>query len=133
MSVNKVILLGNVGKDPETRYLPDGGAVTNFSIATNLRWKDDDGSKQESTEWHRVVLFGRLAEVAAKYLKKGSAAYIEGSLKTRKWKDREGNDKYTTEIIGSVLELLGGKPADTTNQPKPDSGSVADIVDDIPF
>jgi single-strand DNA-binding protein len=80
-----------------------------------------------------VVLFGRLAEVAAKYLKKGSAAYIEGSLKTRKWKDREGNDKYTTEIIGSVLELLGGKPADTTNQPKPDSGSVADIVDDIPF
>lgn len=106
-SVNKVILIGNLGKDPETRYLPDGGAITNVTIATTDTWKDKGGEKQERTEWHRVVFFKRLAEIAGEYLKKGSQVYIEGSLQTRKWQDKEGQDRYTTEIVANEMRMLG--------------------------
>src|SRR5207245_9906740 len=107
-SVNKVILVGNLGRDPETRYNPEGGAITNISIATTDTWKDKaSGEKQERTEWHRVVFFSRLAEVAGEYLKKGSQVYVEGSLRTRKWQDKEGQDRYSTEIRGDVMQMLG--------------------------
>ncbi len=106
-SINKVIIIGNLGRDPETRYLPDGGAVTNISVATTEVWKDKSGEKQERTEWHRVAFFGRLAEIAGEYLKKGSPVYVEGSLRTRKWQDKEGKDRYTTEIIASEMKMLG--------------------------
>lgn len=106
-SINKVILIGNLGRDPETRYLPDGGAVTNISVATTDVWKDKSGEKQERTEWHRIAFFGRLAEIAGEYLKKGSPVYIEGSLRTRKWQDKEGKDRYTTEIIANEMKMLG--------------------------
>jgi single-strand DNA-binding protein len=108
-SVNKVILIGNLGRDPETRYLPDGGAVTNISIATTDAWKDKNGDKQERTEWHRVAFFGKLAEIAGEYLKKGSQVYVEGRLQTRKWQDKEGQDKYTTEIIADRMQMLGSR------------------------
>ena len=109
-SVNKVILVGNLGRDPETRYLPDGGAVTNISIATTDTWKDKaSGEKKEATEWHRIAFFGRLAEIAGEYLKKGSQVYVEGRLRTRKWQDKEGNDKYTTEIIADTMQMLGSR------------------------
>lgn len=111
--VNKVILIGTCGQDPETRYLPNGNAVTNLSLATNERWKDKDGQQQERTEWHRVALFGKVAEIAGEYLRKGSQVYIEGKLQTRKWQDQSGQDRYTTEIIvdlGGQMQLLGGKP-----------------------
>jgi len=98
-SVNKVILIGNLGRDPEVRYMPEGGAVTNISIATTDTWKDKSGEKQERTEWHRVAFFGRLAEIAGEYLKKGSQVYVEGALRTRKWQDKEGQERYTTEIV----------------------------------
>lgn len=108
--INKVILVGNLGNDPETRYLPSGGAVTNISLATTRAWKDKNtGQQQESTEWHRVVFFNRLAEIAGEYLKKGSTVYIEGSLRTNKWQDKDGNDRYTTEIIAAEMQMLGGK------------------------
>jgi single-strand DNA-binding protein len=107
-SINKVILIGNLGRDPETRYLPDGGAVTNVSVATTDVWKDKSGEKQERTEWHRVAFFGRLAEIAGEYLKKGSPVYIEGRLQTRKWQDKDGHEKYTTEIRADRITLLGG-------------------------
>src|SRR2546422_10659135 len=111
-SVNKVILVGNLGRDPETRYNPEGGAITNISVATTDTWKDKtSGEKQERTEWHRVVFFSRLAEIAGEYLKKGSQVYIEGSLRTRKWQDKEGNDRYSTEIVGNDLQMLGGRAA----------------------
>ena len=100
-SVNKVILIGNLGRDPETRYMPDGGAITNISIATTETWKDKSGEKQEKTEWHRVAFFGKLAEIAGEYLKKGSQVYVEGRLQTRKWQDKDGADKYTTEIVAN--------------------------------
>src|SRR5512143_29335 len=108
-SVNKVILLGNLGRDPETRYTTGGDAVTNLRIATSEQWKDKNGEKQERTEWHTVVLFGRQAEVAGEYLKKGRPVYIEGRLQTRKYTDKEGVEKYSTEIVGDRMQLLGGR------------------------
>jgi single-strand DNA-binding protein len=107
-SVNKVILLGNLGRDPETRYTTGGDAVTNLSIATSEQWKDKNGEKQERTEWHRVVLFGRQAEIAGEYLKKGRSVYIEGRLQTRKYTDKDGIEKYSTEIVGDRMQLIGG-------------------------
>jgi single-strand DNA-binding protein len=111
-SVNKVILIGNLGRDPETRYLPSGDAVTNISIATTEKWKDKaSGEMKEATEWHRVAFFGRLAEVAGEYLKKGSQVYVEGSLRTRKYQDKEtGKDRYSTEIRGDEMKMLGSRP-----------------------
>ena len=108
-SVNKVILIGNLGRDPETRYMPDGGAITNISIATTEQWKDKQGEKQEKTEWHRVAFFGKLAEIAGEYLKKGSQVYVEGRLQTRKWQDKDGADKYTTEIVANAMQMLGSR------------------------
>jgi len=108
-SVNKVILIGNLGRDPETRFLPDGGAITNISIATTDVWKDKSGDKQEKTEWHRVAFFGKLAEIAGEYLKKGSQVYVEGRLQTRKWQDKEGHEKFTTEIIADRMQMLGSR------------------------
>ena len=108
-SVNKVILIGNLGRDPETRYMPDGGAVTNVSIATTSNWKDKSGEKQEQTEWHRLSFFGKLAEIAGEYLKKGSQVYVEGRLKTRKWQDKDGNEKSTTEVIVEEMRMLGSR------------------------
>ncbi len=111
--VNKVILVGNLGGDPEVRYMPSGGAVTNVTIATSESWKDkQSGQQQERTEWHRVVFFNRLAEIAGEYLRKGSQIYIEGSLRTRKWQDNNGQDKYTTEIVASEMQMLGGRGGD---------------------
>lgn len=108
--INKVILIGNLGKDPETRYMPSGGAVTNLTLATSETWKDKQtGQPQERTEWHRVVFFNRLAEIAAEYLKKGSKVYIEGSLRTRKWQDQSGQDKYTTEIVANEMQMLDSR------------------------
>ncbi|MCH7898058.1 MAG: single-stranded DNA-binding protein [Proteobacteria bacterium] len=108
--VNKVILVGNLGSDPETRYMPSGDAVTNISVATTESWKDKQtGEQKEKTEWHRVVMFRRLGEIAAEYLRKGSQVYIEGKLRTNKWKDRDGNDRYTTEIIADEMQMLGGR------------------------
>src|SRR3982750_3890005 len=108
--VNKVILIGNLGADPETRAMPSGTTVANLRIATTENWKDkQSGEQQERTEWHRVVLFGRLGEIAAEYLKKGSQVYIEGSLRTRKWTDKQGNERYSTEIVGAEMQMLGGR------------------------
>lgn len=107
-SVNKVILLGNLGRDPETRYTTGGSAVTNLSIATSEQWKDKNGEKQERTEWHRVVLFDRLAEIAGEYLKKGRSVYIEGRLQTRKYTDKDGVEKYSTEVVADRMQLIGG-------------------------
>ena len=108
--VNKVILVGNLGKDPETRYMPSGSAVTNLTLATCESWKDKQtGEQQERTEWHNVAMFGRLAEIAAEYLRKGSQVYIEGKLRTRKWQDKEGKDRYTTEIVADEMQMLGSK------------------------
>jgi single-strand DNA-binding protein len=109
-SVNKVILVGNLGRDPETRFSPDGGAICNFSIATTESWKDKTtGEKKENTEWHRIVMYNRLAEIAGEYLKKGKAVYVEGRLKTRKWTDKDGLEKYTTEVIATEMQMLGGR------------------------
>ena len=109
-SVNKVILIGNLGRDPEVRYTPSGAAVCNLSLATTRNWKNrDSGERQEETEWHRVVLYDRQAEIAGEYLKKGRPVYIEGRLKTRKWQDKEGRDQYTTEIVAETMQLLGGR------------------------
>ena len=152
-SVNKVILVGNLGRDPETRYLPDGGAITNISIATTDVWKDKSGDKQERTEWHRVAFFGKLAEIAGEYLKKGSQVYVEGRLQTRKWQDKEGQDKYTTEIVADRMQMLGsrsgmgGGDSDRGGHEAPSGASGAsakpqakggaakfdDFEDDIPF
>lgn len=108
--VNKVILVGNCGQDPETRFMPSGGAVTNLSIATSESWKDKtSGEPQERTEWHRVVFFNRLAEIAGEYVKKGSKVYVEGSLRTRKWQGQDGQDRYTTEIVGSEMQMLDSR------------------------
>jgi len=109
-SVNKVILVGNLGKDPETRYAPSGDAITNITIATSDTWKDKaTGEKKEATEWHRVVFFGRLAEIAGEYLKKGRSVYVEGRLRTRKWQDKDGQDRYTTEIVADQMQMLGNR------------------------
>ncbi|MFT6949918.1 MAG: single-strand DNA-binding protein [Paraglaciecola sp.] len=107
--VNKVILVGNLGQDPEVRYMPNGNAVANLSIATSESWKDQQGQMQERTEWHRITMYRRLAEVAGEYLRKGSQIYVEGKLQTRKWQDQQGQDKYTTEIICDQMQMLGGK------------------------
>ncbi len=146
--INKVILIGNLGKDPETRHMPSGGAVTNITLATSESWKDkSSGEQQERTEWHRVVFFNRLAEIVAEYVKKGSKVYVEGSLRTRKWQGQDGQDRYTTEIVASEMQMLDGRGGGGTtgfNQPAsapannpapaqaaaaPDSG----FEDDIPF
>lgn len=107
--VNKVILVGNLGNDPEVRYMPNGNAVANLSLATSESWKDQQGQLQERTEWHRVTMYRRLAEVAGEYLKKGSQIYVEGKLQTRKWQDQQGQDRYTTEIIADQMQMLGGR------------------------
>ena len=108
--VNKVILVGNLGKDPETRYMPSGSAVTNLTLATSESWKDKQtGEQQDRTEWHKIAMFGRLAEIAAEYLRKGSQIYVEGKLRTRKWQDKEGKDRYTTEIVADEMQMLGSK------------------------
>jgi single-strand DNA-binding protein len=108
--VNKVIIVGNLGGDPETRYMPSGSAVTNFTVATNESWKDKQtGEQKERTEWHKVAMFNRLAEIAAEYLRKGSQVYIEGKLRTRKWQGQDGQDRYTTEIIADEMQMLGGR------------------------
>ena len=136
-SVNKVILVGNLGADPETRYMPNGDAVTNISLATTESWKDKaSGEKREITEWHRVVFYRKLAEIAGQYLKKGSAVYIEGRIRTRKWQDKEGQERYTTEIEASEMQMLGGKPDSRPEPSKKDSAkpkSFEDMDDDIPF
>ena len=111
-SVNKVILVGNLGRDPEVRYSPEGAAICNVSIATTSNWKDKtSGERKEETEWHRVVFYNRLAEIAGEYLRKGRAVYVEGRLKTRKWQNKEGQDVYTTEIIADQMQMLGGREA----------------------
>lgn len=148
-SVNKVIVVGNLGRDPEVRYRPEGGAVANLSVATTESWKDKEGERQEKTEWHRVVLFGRTAEVAGEYLRKGATVYVEGRLQTRKWQDKDGQDRYTTEIVGDRLQMFGtrrdgddgakdAKPAGDGERPAPKSvgrpgDRFADFEDDIPF
>ncbi|POW52721.1 single-stranded DNA-binding protein [Candidatus Pantoea alvi] len=118
--VNKVILVGNLGQDPEIRYMPNGGAVANISLATSESWRDKQtGENREATEWHRVVLFGKLAEVAGEYLRKGSQVYIEGQLRTRKWQDQSGQDKYSTEVVvnvGGTLQMLGGRAQNSAQQ-----------------
>jgi single-strand DNA-binding protein len=159
--INKVILIGNLGQDPEVRYMPNGGAVANLTLATSESWRDKQtGEMKERTEWHRVVIFGKLAEVAAEYLKKGSQVYIEGSLQTRKWQDQSGQDRYTTEVvvnIGGVMQMLGGRqgggeasqgswgqpqgnsqpsaPAQSAAKPAAPAGNEPpmDFDDDIPF
>lgn len=108
--INKVTIVGNLGQDPETKYMPSGGAVTNISVATSESWKDKQtGQPQERVEWHRIVFFNRLAEIAGEYLKKGSQVYIEGALRTRKWQDQSGQDRYTTEIVANEMQMLGGR------------------------
>jgi single-strand DNA-binding protein len=124
--INKVILVGNCGQDPETKYMPSGGAVTNLSIATSESWKDKQtGQPQERTEWHRVVFFNRLAEIAGEYLRKGSQVYIEGSLRTRKWQDQSGQDRYTTEIVANEMQMLGGRTEAAAGQARPAQGGYA--------
>jgi single-strand DNA-binding protein len=125
--VNKVILIGNLGADPETRYMPSGGAVTNIRVATTDSWKDkQSGERQERTEWHRVSLFGRLAEIAAEYLRKGSQVYLEGRLQTRKWQAQDGTDRYSTDIVANEMQMLGGRGADTPATAPPPSPSEED-------
>lgn len=142
-SINKVIIIGNAGKDPEVRYLADGSAVTSITVATSEKWKDKaTGEAKEATEWHRIVMYGKVAEIAGQYVKKGASAYYEGKLKTRKWTDKDGVDKYTTEVVCDKMQLLGGKQqGENEPQQRPASGgkrapaptSVADLDDDIPF
>jgi single-strand DNA-binding protein len=146
--INKVILVGHLGKDADVHHSPNGGTVTNISLATTESWKDKtSGEKQEKTEWHRVVFFGRLAEIAGQYLKKGSQIYVEGRLQTRKWQDKEGKDRYTTEIVGGEMQMLGGR-ANAASMPSSSGGGGDDHIppgahekisgndqwdDDIPF
>lgn len=145
--INKVILVGHLGQDPEVKYMPSGSAVANVSVATSESWKDkSSGEQKDRTEWHRVVFYARLAEIVGEYLRKGSQVYVEGRLQTRKWQDQNGNDKYTTEIIASEMQMLGGRagggsapmgggapqqqqPAQQNNAPAPSN----DFDDDIPF
>jgi single-strand DNA-binding protein len=153
-SINKVTLIGNLGKDPDIRYMPNGDAVANLTLATTEQWKDKAGEKQERTEWHRVSMFGRLAEVAGEYLKKGASIYVEGKLQTRKWQDKDGSDRYTTEIVCNEMKMLGGRtaggdagadqsapraarprPEQSAGGNRPASGGSGfdDMEDDIPF
>ena len=140
--INKVIVVGNLGADPDTRFMPSGNAVTNISVATSESWNDKvTGEKQERTEWHRVVFFGRLAEIASEYLKKGSQVYIEGKLQTRKWEDKEGNERWTTEIVSNQMQMLGEKMSQSAsnqgNVTKQNNSSNEfvdeEFDDDIPF
>jgi single-strand DNA-binding protein len=146
--VNKAIIVGNVGQDPEVRYMPSGSAVAEVSVATSEQWKDkQSGEKQERTEWHRVTFFGRLAEVVGEYVRKGSQIYVEGSIRTEKWQDKQGQDRYTTKIIANEMQMLGGRtggstgfqqdmPSQAPSQSAPaaaPAGSSADFDDDIPF
>ncbi len=150
-SVNKVIIVGNLGRDPETRYMPEGGAITNISVATTDKWKDKNGEMQEKTEWHRVAFFGKLAEIAGEYLKKGSQVYVEGRLQTREW-EKDGVKRYTTEIIANQMQMLGsrqgmgggdrgdseggGGSSRSASKPaaaKAGGGKFDDMEDDIPF
>lgn len=146
--INKVILVGNLGADPETRYMPSGKPVTNIRIATSEGWTDKQtGDKQERTEWHAVVLFEKLAEISAEYLRKGSQVYIEGSLRTRKWQDKEGKDRYTTEIVAREMQMLGGRGGEGGERRAPSTSSstssssssapppadTGEFDDDIPF
>ena len=140
--INKVIVVGNLGADPDTRFMPSGNAVTNISVATSESWNDKEtGERQEKTEWHRVVFFGRLAEIASEYLKKGSQVYIEGKLQTRKWEDKEGNERWTTEIVSNQMQMLGEKMSQSasnqgnvTKQNKSSNEFVdEEFDDDIPF
>jgi len=147
--VNKAIIVGTLGQDPEVRYTANGGAVANISVATNESWRDKaTGEAQERTEWHRIVMFGKLAEIAQQYLKKGSQAYFEGRIQTRKWQDQSGNDRYSTEIVANEMQMLGGRgggaPMDSSGQsdsrsaspsrPAPaDTAPMDDGFDDIPF
>ena len=138
--VNKVILVGNLGKDPEVRYLDNGVAVANFSLATTENYKNKEGERVSQTEWHNIVLWRGLAEVAEKWLKKGSSIYIEGKIKTRKWEDKEGNSRYTTEILVDNMTMLGGKPVsestDNSNIESPkksNNDSDSQLDDDLPF
>ena len=148
-SVNKVILVGNLGRDPEVRYGGEGTAICNISLATTSTWKDKaSGEKREEVEWHRVVIYGRLAEIAGEYLKKGRSVYLEGRLKTRKWQDKDtGADRYATEIVADQMQMLGGKGDEVDLEPsqrssrqpqqrqqqQPQSANLADMDDDIPF
>lgn len=143
-SLNKAMIIGRLGNDPDMRYLPSGEAVANLSIATSETWKDKDGNKKESTEWHRVSFFGKIAEVCGQYLKKGGLVYVEGKIQTRKWQDKEGQDRYTTEIRGERMQMLSGRAegAGNNSEPKepPKSGNSGggqggfnDFEDDIPF
>lgn len=130
--INKVIIVGNLGNEPETKQLPSGGTVTNISVATSESWKDKNtGEKQERTEWHRIVFFNRLAEIAGEYLSKGSKVYVEGALRTRKWQDNQGQDRYTTEIVGSEMQMLDAKGA-SQGSPAP-AQKEGFSEDDIPF
>ena len=115
-SVNKVILIGNLGKDPDIRYMPDGEAVANITLATSETWKDKTGAKQEKTEWHRVTFYRKLAEIVGEYLKKGNSVYVEGRLETRKWTDKTGTDRYTTEIIANEMRMLGSKSGGSSSE-----------------
>ena len=158
-SLNKVLLIGNLGRDPETRYSADGAAITNITVATSMQWKDKaTGDKREETEWHRVAFFGRLAEIAGEYLRKGSQVYIEGRLRTRKWQDKEGQERYTTEIVADEMKMLGSRqgmgapgpddgggsaparapaprsaPAGKPAAAKEPLGNIADMDEDVPF
>jgi single-strand DNA-binding protein len=139
-SVNKVILIGNLGADPELRYTPSGAAVANFNIATTEKWKDKDGQLQEKTEWHRVILWARQAEIAKEYLRKGSSVYIEGRLQNRNYEDKDGIKRYVTEIIGQRMQLLGGRGGGGSSEnsggpsgPPPPPGNLENEDDDLPF
>ena len=135
-SVNKAIIIGNLGKEPEVRYTASGEALCNITVATSETWKDKaTGEKKEATEWHRISFFGKLAEIAGQYLKKGSQVYVEGSIRTRKWTDKEGQERYTTEIRGDEMRMLGGRPQEqATETAKPSRPAPArDFSDDVPF
>ena len=140
--INKVIIVGNLGADPDSRAMPSGNAVTNISVATSESWNDrETGEKQEKTEWHRVVFFNRLAEIAAQYLKKGSQVYVEGKLQTRKWEDKEGNERWTTEVVANQMQMLGDRMSNdmssdnaSSSQSSSDNDfSTDEFDDDIPF
>ena len=130
--MNKAQVIGNLGSDPEVRYTPKGTAVATFSVATTERWKDQDGQQKEHTEWHRIVVWRRLAEICGEFLKKGSKVYIEGKMQTRKWQDKDGKDRYTTEVIASNMEMLGGGQRDDSSysDPEPRPGKEGE---DVPF
>lgn len=135
--VNKVILVGNLGADPEIRYTPSGTAVANFNIATSENWTNKEGKKETKTEWHKIVTFGKLAEICGEYLSKGKQIYVEGRIQTRQWDDRDGNKRYTTEIVANTMQMLGrpgDKPQESPQEEPPQAGEPAPPeLDDVPF